>query len=272
MAPTEASPERLGPADVAGGLRLSALAGWNQSADDWSLMLALGQGWGLRRNGRLVATACILPHGPRLGWVSLVLVDPAWRRRGFATVLFDHAVARLEATGRMAVLDATPDGREVYLRRGFRDGPRLTRWRRPAADVARGLDRRAHLSRSLLELDARAFGADRRHLLRRLVDRGSYGRAEPGGFLVTRRGPAALQIGPVVSEAAELAQTLLAEAFRERSEPLVLDLPDARADLAALAGQSGFTAERPFIRMARGGDPAFGDPSLVAATAGPELG
>jgi GNAT superfamily N-acetyltransferase len=61
------------------------------------------------------------------GWVDLVGVDPAYRKRGVARALLDRFVEsgrELRAVGRVATLVdlAQMDVREFFLRRGFQPG------------------------------------------------------------------------------------------------------------------------------------------------------
>ena len=107
--------------DVAAGLALSAEAGWNQTADDWSMMIRLGQAFAIAApDSRLVATALALPYPPDFGWISMVLVHGPCRRRGLGRLLLARAVSELESRGLVPFLDATPAGRPVYERMGFR--------------------------------------------------------------------------------------------------------------------------------------------------------
>jgi hypothetical protein len=65
----------LDPSMVPACLALSAEAGWNQIEADWRLMLRLGRGLGVSAgDGRLVATAIMLPFERRFAWISMVLV------------------------------------------------------------------------------------------------------------------------------------------------------------------------------------------------------
>ena len=49
-------------------------------------------------------------------------------------------------------------------------------------------------------------------------------------------------------------------------------MPDREPELADLLAERGFEPERPFTRMALEHDAPFGEPALVRAIAGPELG
>ena len=112
--------------DIEGCLRLVAEAGWNQTENDWLTILEIGEARGLFRQGQLIATAAIVRHGP-IGWICMVLVQTTEQRQGLATHLLKWAVQRLDEIGLTPGLDATPAGREVYLKLGFEDIYGVTR-------------------------------------------------------------------------------------------------------------------------------------------------
>ena len=88
MASTE---HELTQARLAGCLALSKSANWNQNEADWHLMLGCGRGWGIAlADGTLAASTVVLPYGGRFAWVSMVLVLPEHRRRGYAAGRFDR--------------------------------------------------------------------------------------------------------------------------------------------------------------------------------------
>ncbi len=284
MAPTEndaafeADPVELRADDAAGGFALSEEAGWNQTTEDWSLMIRLGRAFGIVGSDRcLVATALALPYPPDFGWVSMVLVHAPYRRRGLATRLLERAIAELRGRDLVPFLDATPAGRDVYERMGFHPLEELTRWR------GRGGGRSARALPSVLpgdlgaigELDHAAFGADRTAVLADLLGRsGAVTRRDPEteGFLLSRLGRTATHVGPVVARDTRTALGLLEAGLAAIAGAVVIDVPDRESKVASLLAARGFEAERPFTRMALRRDAAFGDPALVRAVAGPELG
>src|SRR5205807_6695354 len=85
----------LTAADAARACALSDKVGWNQTADDWRFFIAHGRTLGLFAGRELIATAAALPYQGTFGWVSMVIVDPAWRRRGFARGLMDACIETL---------------------------------------------------------------------------------------------------------------------------------------------------------------------------------
>ncbi len=282
------------PVHAEAGFDLSALIGWNQTADDWSFVLARGEGVGLLDpEERLIATAMALPYG-RFAWICLVLVAPDWRRQGIATRLMGEVVRRQEAAGRVPGLDATPDGRAVYRRTGFRDVYSLGRYRAEAVaeawpeapDLLPGMlpDElsvrplaAAGLAR-VAALDRRLFGADRLELLYHLRRRqpgaafGAWREGRPVGYVLARDGREAVQIGPLAAADDAAAQALAAAAFGAVTGPVYIDVADVRGGFVRWLESCGFVLQRPYIRMVRGRESGFDDPAWLYAIAGPELG
>lgn len=283
----------LSPVHAEAGFNLSSLIGWNQTAQDWRFVLARGDGVGLLdADETLVATAMALPYG-RFAWICLVLVAPDYRRQGIATRLMDEVVARQAAAGRVPGLDATPDGRTVYRRIGFRDVYRLGRYRGEsvaaapeAPDVLPGLLRdelrvrplaAADLAR-IAAVDRGLFGADRMELLFHLRRRqpgaafGAWREGRLAGYALARNGREATQLGPLAAIDDTVAQSLAAAALDAVAGPVYIDVAETRADFIAWLEASGFALQRPYIRMVRGREAGFGDPAWLYAIAGPELG
>ena len=70
-----------------------------------------GTVFGMRdTDGRLIATAALLPYTSGNAWISMVLVTANWRRRGLATRLVDACLDAAAKQGLTPWLDATPAG------------------------------------------------------------------------------------------------------------------------------------------------------------------
>jgi GNAT superfamily N-acetyltransferase len=274
----------LDAAALPGAQALVEEAGWNQNAADWRMFLELGQVIAVKdAQGRLAATAATLPYPSGFGWISMVLVTQAFRRRGLATRLLERSIASLQGAGMIPVLDATPAGREVYRPLGFRDGWPLQRWRRAApapGPMASSHVRALHEGdwNDVLKLDAVAFGCDRAPLLARLKNRSrsfSCVAVTGGGlcgFLLGREGRIATQLGPIVAEDMDTAEALAGWAAGRVSSPVIVDALERHEPFARWLAASGFQKERPYTRMALGREQLFGDPRRLIAIAGPELG
>jgi GNAT superfamily N-acetyltransferase len=263
---------------------LVAEAGWNQTPADWHIFLNLGQALSARADdGTLVGTAATLPYTGGFGWISMVLVAKAWRRQGIGTRLLNRCVELLRELSSIPMLDATPAGREVYLRLGFRDLWSMTRWRRAAAVDSRSDATNVRLledrdSAQVVTLDTAAFGCNRENLLSRLRDRSrefacaADTNGQIRGFLLGRNGRVATHFGPIVAENEHTAAALVDFACQRVSSPVMLDVPDQHHGFAPWLENYGFVKERPLMRMILSSDQIFGDPRGMIAIAGPELG
>lgn len=270
-----ASPPVVSPitfGDIEAAMALVVEAGWNQTSDDWAFMLKAGHGFGLRDNGRLIATGIVLPYRPRVAWIGMVLVNGPYRQRGHATRLLRHCMAMAEGAGLVPMLDATPAGREVYGRLGFLDGPRLQRWRGKGGGT--GVTPSATGTSDITDvtaMDAAAMGGSREVLLRALAMRSSAQFRRHGtGALFTRPGRTATQIGPVLAMRQEDAVSLCHEAIQAIDGPVLIDVPERETDLSQLLTTLDFEVERDFTRMALSEIPVLGE--TMRAIAGPELG
>lgn len=265
---SEAALERiaLDAGGIAAAVRLSDEAGWNQTAEDWHVFVARGTVFAALADGVPVATAAVIPYGVELGWIAMVLVTAAFRRRGIASLLLDDCVALLQRGGRTAFLDASQQGASLYAARGFVPRGGLTRW------AGRGGGETSVSDPVPLALDRAAFGADRGFLLDDFLARpGARAFAEANAFAVLRPGRRAWHIGPVIG-APEAGERVLERAIRAAPGPLVIDLLDAGGALEPMLFARGFRPLRRFQRMALGKAALPGDPARTLAAAGPEFG
>jgi ribosomal protein S18 acetylase RimI-like enzyme len=279
MAAIEALVEAtLTPEDVPRALALSAKVGWNQTADDWRLFVARGRVTGLfDGTAVLVATAAVLPYDNGFGYISMVIVDPAWRRRGLARRLMAECIDALRRERRAALLDATPAGALVYRDLGFVELATMERWEGEGGHVAEIGGAAVRLAPNeidgLIAADAAAFGSERRFLLEDFLARPqSAAWRYDDSYLVMRQGYRAMQIGPLIASSADAARGLLAAAVATSRGKVFLDLFTPWHDLAALLETGGFVRQRPFVRMALDRPSLPGDPRQLAIAAGPEFG
>lgn len=271
MAPIKAFEiDRLDSAGLPEALALSAEAGWNQSADDWRVFLEQGQVFIIRDEGRIVATAAILPYG-NFAWISMVLVTASHRQRGLGTLLLRHCIAELQRMGCTPYLDATPAGEQVYLPLGFRPVMDITRWQGRGAGLA--------VPASLAELDAClardtiAFGASREPLLRAfLTGVPELAIRSNSGFVAARSGRLAIQIGPLGADSEADALAVLRTALDRVTGPVFLDVPNRWTMLSDELKARGFTVQRGFRRMALNTSVLNGNPDQSFVLAGPEFG
>ena len=267
--------------DFAAALELSRAAGWNQTPEDWRMLLELAPDGclGIEAEGRLVATTTLLCYQQRLAWIGMVLTHPDYRGRGFARRLIAAAQDRADSLGIETVkLDATEQGRPLYEGFGFRAEQPVERWSRSGLPKLQALEtgpaeskNPSSLSQALRELDTQAFAADRSIMLQELAQRSSL-HWSPNAFLFARAGCATEYLGPCVAADTAAARAVITGTINSSAHTgWSWDLLPANKDAVTLASELGFSRQRCLTRMVRG-KPLHGRDEMVYAIAGFELG
>jgi GNAT superfamily N-acetyltransferase len=261
------------PRDIPAATELSTLAGWNQTACDWRMLLELSpEGcFGIEHEGTLAATTIVICYGRQLAWLGMVLTHPDYRRRGFAHRLLEHALEFADRQNVHSVkLDATEQGQPLYERLGFRVEQEVQRWSGTGRDPERIRQPESSAVSEIFAADREAFGADRSRLLQALAGRKSLA-ALRQNYLLWRPGVRAAYIGPCVAADSESARQLIVRCADADETRWFWDLLPANEHAVALATGFGFRVERRLMRMARGAD-ARGKDAMIYAIAGFELG
>lgn len=287
MANTDLTVERIGPEHADGVWPLSIEAGWNQNLQDWRFMLANGRGYGVALQGRWQASALVLPLGPKMCWISMVLVTKELRRGGVGTGLLKKCIADVQAQGAVAGLDATEQGRPIYLPLGFRDLYRISRWHLDkvsgdAVAVPEGVHLRHFVPSDMAgiqDYDRKHSAMERSALLAHLGARlpsvawvAEDRAGNLAGYVLGREGRTASSIGPLIADSEEIGLALLCRAVRAVSPPFIIDVPDAHLRIRDWLTEQGAISPRGYVRMTLGKAPELKNPSHVFALAGPELG
>jgi GNAT superfamily N-acetyltransferase len=286
-------------ADVPAGLQLCRIAGWNQLAADWELLLNLGPGRAAVRDDKVVGTVTTVKYEKRFAWIGMVLVHPSVRSQGIGSQLLKEALNVLDDVP-SARLDATPQGRPVYQRLGFLDEYELCRMQITSAssweseisgasgdkgwDTQEGsLQCRPILSSDMpavVDADRQYFGADRERILRWAwqqapeyawsVDSSS----GTEGYCFGRRGFNFDQIGPVQARTEAIARRLVRACLsaKKTGRAIVIDPMHHSVSWLAWLQQIGFVHQRPFMRMYLGENRYPGNPSRLWSIFGPEFG
>ena len=270
--------------DIEAGLRLCRLSRWDQVARDWERFLAGPSGaTAAVRDGKVIGTSATMRYGARFGWVGMVLVDPVAQGEGLGTSLLTHAVESLHDVSAIR-LDATPAGRQLYLKHGFIDECGLRRME--AATVA--VPDRPHPAIAAMTpddlpevaaMDLVVFGAPRTELLEWMYagapEYAMVARRDGrlAGYLFGRHGFEFEHLGPIVAVDAHLAEDMTAACLsRHRGRASIIDATCHAADWMQFLERAGFREQRPFVRMHRGGQLPFGEPRVQFAVLGPEFG
>jgi RimJ/RimL family protein N-acetyltransferase len=260
-------------ADVPAAFELSCEAGWNQTLEDWRMLIELGpEGcFAIECDGRLAATTTLIRYGRRLAWLGMVLTGAEYRRRGFARSLVKRALELADAKGIETVkLDATEQGQPLYESLGFKAERPVERWSAKTRALRCANNDYSASAASIALLDRDAFPADRSEALRSLFGRGK-AFVSPQGYLLQRPGHLAAYLGPCVSASSEAAEQLIKCCLAESEGPWFWDLFPGNSKAVAIAAKFGFQPQRTLVRMYRGRE--LREPEQrIYAIAGFELG
>lgn len=277
-------------ADTSAGMRLKEMAGWNQTQEDWRCFLETNPDgcFVAEWNGQVAGTVTTIVYGNVLAWIGMVLVDPRFRGKGIGTGLLTKALDDLCARQIPCVkLDATPEGRPIYERRGFQVEYAIERCVLTRPDKARPPAKRTEIGNSdwtkaiasILPMDREIFGADRSAVLK------SVARAAPefviaagrdsrlDGYALGRKGSLADHLGPWAASSEPAAREVL-DTFLGGSQRDVIfvDVVKENPWAPALLVEYGFQSSRSLTRMYLGQNKCPGQPKRLCAILGPEFG
>ena len=251
---------------------LRSLAGWNQTVGQWIAFLSSPSAvvFVACSGTSVIGVSTVWNYQGRLAWIGMVIVHPAYRRRGIARCLLDRCLEFSSQRGIDIVgLDATPDGRPLYQSLGFVEGEQLDRWVLEACKLEVG--KRTSLEGCVVEegresivglleenFDRFSFGVERNDLLMSLLSecrssvvlRGA--RGEALGFGLLRHGVRHTYLGPVVAESNASGRLIVTQLLEKKnSEGVIWDLPTKNEGAVTLADELGFCRQRPLFRMWR---------------------
>ena len=264
----------LSPADIPQACELSAAAGWNQTEDDWARVLALQPDLciGIDFEERLAATGVGVCYGAAphpLAWIGMILTRQELRGLGCARAIMEMLTGVLDLRRVECIrLDATDQGRPLYLKLGFVDETPVERWFLPSAE--------ARAARTPMPyqpdpaLDQIAFGVDRSAVLQLLAR--EHAASISDGYAMARPGRVAAYFGPCVAKNAAAARELLEWFLATHArQPVYWDILADNTAAVALAREYGFEPRRRLVRMRRG-RPLQYRADLIYGVAGFEFG
>lgn len=272
--------------DIPAGLSLCRAAGWNQLSRDWELFLNVSPNdcrVAVDDSGKVVGTVTTVRYEDHFSWIGMVLVDPESRRQGIGMNLLKESL-KILANETTVKLDATPAGREVYLKLDFRDEYYLSRMHCPAVEIAMPNETRVRLIEQddlfkIFKFDSKVFGAKRGNILvwlwkgARELSFVHEKAGKIGGYCFGRYGQNYTHIGPVVARDESIAQELIVAVLEECSgKSVIIDAPHHSTAWLSWLQHNGFVEQRPFMRMFIGDNKWPGKPEKQFAILGPEFG
>lgn len=272
--------------DIRSGLRLSTLAGWNQTESDWNLFFDAGGAgcFTVTVQDRVIGTVTCIKYEAKIAWIGMVLVDPTYRRQGIGTMLVKAAIDRCQATVENIFLDATPQGKLMYDRLGFKDIQTIYRLgyengNHQATIKADCTSLTDEIQNDFLKLDETVFGAGRKNILSFLYSQhphlafGYFKDGQMAGYCLGREGRQFSHIGPVQASDDSSAHSLVLAALERARKPgIILDVPDNNPTWLNWLKSIGFYVSRSFVRMGLGQCKVEQHFENQYAVAGPEIG
>lgn len=262
--------DRLTTADIPACLDLGERVGWPRAGSRWDWFFELGPVWGKREGAASLSAMVSFPQHEGAQFVAMMVVDPAFQKRGLGVGLLTHA---LEATPRVpTMLYATDEGRPLYEKVGFREVDTVARYLGVPRDVPAASGARAATASDvawIVDADARAFGFRRAKLLRTLIAASSRIVVDDRGGYVIRWPFAAIDVlSPVVAESPEAASSLIRAAIEGATRPVRVDLTGSTGlVLADELVKMGLAHDMTTPLMLRGAERLAGERSRYFAAA-----
>lgn len=272
--------------DIAAGLRLSMIEGWNQTESDWRFLIEDPDSICIAAviDDKVIGTTTAIIYSNQLAWIGMVLVDQNYRGAGVARSLLTNILSRLHHLPSIK-LDATSAGREVYQKLGFDDQYLVARMYCPSFSSGSNIHPvdvppiKAPEISAITRFDETVFGVARAQLINYLVNE-SCGKAwltksseAVIGFCIVRRGSKYHHIAPVIAETTEDAKLLIGKALKELDkENVIIDVLMDKTRLIEWLTSIGFSKQRHFIRMYKGLNILGEKTNYHFSICGPEFG
>ena len=271
--------DRLTASDLPQALALSLEMNWPYRLEDWAFAHGLGHGLALKAGSRVVATGAWWPNGNAFATVGMIIVSTALQGRGLGARLFDAVMA--ETAGRAVLLNSTPEGFELYRRRGFQtvgeihqhqgflalEDNRLAQNIRPAAPSE---------LETVVRLDEAASGRPRGELLAALAGEARFVVLEQAGelkgYAASRPFGRGYVVGPVIAPDADQARALIAAAAADLSGAFVRLDTSSELGLGPWLAAQGMAQVSTAMTMVRGAPPAPRGQACIFALASQSLG
>lgn len=242
----------------------AAAEGWNPGLEDAAAFQAADpQGFFVATvAGRPVAAISVVNHTADFAFLGLYLVIPEHRGKGIGYGLWQHAMTH--AGARVVGLDGVPDQQSNYVASGFAHAGATTRFAGIVEGQVQAGMRAATVENlhMLIDWEASFSGVAKPAYLSawcaQAPTRKTWLLEGPDGVVgacTVRQCREGAKIGPLMARDQAGAEALLRHAAAGVEGPLVLDVPQASAPLAALCREWGMEAGFHTARMYRGKAP-----------------
>ena len=276
------------PGDIAGAMKLSTAEGWNQTENDWNFLIENSKNICViaEHSDKIIGTTTAMNYSGNAAWIGMVLVDKEFRGQGVSTSLLTEVLKKLTSF-KSVKLDATPAGRNVYKKFGFRDEFEIVRMTNLSMEnISVKNDEKIfpehielkHLN-EIIDFDKNIFGVKRSSLIKYLLSQ--YPQKAwmikrnnlITGIALGRAGNKYHHIGPVFAADIIDAKNLINSVLNElKNKSVVVDVISEKNDLIGWLKLNGFSTQRKFVRMYKEQNLFPGNVSNQYLICGPEFG
>ena len=252
------------PGDIVYAMKLSNAEGWNQTENDWKLLIESPQNVCLvaEYNKKIIGTTTAMNYANQIAWIGMVLVAKESRGQGVSKLLLTNILKKLESFESIK-LDATPAGKQVYQKFDFKDEYLITRVVTGSMPNLAFKDDTTIVESTglkdieeIIALDEYVFGTNRAQLIESLIRQYPHKawmlkrNNSIAGFALGRAGNKYHQVGPVFGSTINDVKMLIGKALKGLiNQPVVIDVLSEKEDLISWLNSIGFTMQRHFIRM-----------------------
>ena len=276
------------PGDITGAMKLSTAEGWNQTENDWNFLIENSKNICViaEHSDKIIGTTTAMNYSGNAAWIGMVLVDKEFRGQGVSTSLLTEVLKKLTSF-KSVKLDATPAGRNVYKKFGFRDEFEIVRMTNLSMEnISVKNDEKIfpehielkHLN-EIIDFDKNIFGVKRSSLIKYLLSQ--YPQKAwmikrnnlIAGIVLGRSGNKYHHIGPVFAANIIDAKNLINSALNElKNKSVVVDIISEKNYLIGWLKLNGFSTQRKFVRMYKEQNLFPGNVSNQYLICGPEFG
>jgi GNAT superfamily N-acetyltransferase len=272
--------------DIGGTMKLSMAEGWNQTENDWRLLVEDPGNVCLLAeiDNKIIGTTTAINYANDEAWIGMVLVDKEYRGNGVSKSLL-ASILEKTAFIKSIKLDATQAGRPVYKKFGFTDEYTIARMVNTSAMKLSTVEyefepepitpRDTH---EIVAIDEVVFGVNRKQLIKFLLRYPGHGWllrkwGAIVGFVLGREGSKYYHIGPLVASSTSDAMMLISTAMEDLTDKSVaVDILCDKMELIEWLNSIGFFRQRDFVRMYKNENPFPGKIADQFLICGPEFG
>jgi len=261
----------MSASDIPFAVKLSSQEEWETPPSDFKRILRLNPygSFVAREGNSRVGMITSITYGKDLGWIGNVIVDKRYRRKHIGRRLMQYTVEHLKSIHVKHIgLYCFENNVEFYKKLGFVAMVHFVRLRRPRKPMKTSeheTRKRPSLS-ALVNMDRKAFGADRSKLIRSWIAEKSatyfgFTNQEKSAFLFVKSYSDMFDLGPGAAFNAsneDLSELLTESIGYACRRPIEVSCLAQNRRMLRLLGESGFRTINRGFRMYLNHDPRLG--------------